>query len=174
MPRRYHPLLVALHWIIALLILILLAVGMLSLAPTPNSDPAKIFSFRAHMALGLSVLVLMVVRLVVRLRTTHPARVESGNAALNRIAPAMHWALYVLALGMAVSGMALSAASGLPDAVFGDGSLPADFRDYGARRVHGLVSRLLGLLVVLHVLAALWHQFVRRDGLMARMWFGPR
>jgi len=36
------------------------------------------------------------------------------------------------------------------------------------------VSRLLGLLVVLHVLAALWHQFVRRDGLMARMWFGPR
>ena len=174
MPRRYHPLLVALHWIVALLILTLLAFGTFSLAPTPNSDPAKILSFRAHMALGLSVLVLMILRLVVRWRTAQPAPVDSGNALLNRIAPAAHWALYALALAMAGSGMALSAASGLPDAVFGDAALPEDFRDFAARRVHGLVSRLLALVVLLHVLAALWHQFVRRDGLMARMWFGPR
>ena len=168
MPDRYHPALVVLHWLLAFCLIGLLIAGSTILAPLPNTDPGKLMSFRLHMGLGLITLVLMLLRLAVRLTTRRPAPVDTGNALLNRLAPATHWALYVLAFAMALSGMAFSRASGLPDAVFGNGAMPASF-DHPARVVHTVASRLLMLLIALHVAAALWHQFIRRDGLMSRM-----
>ncbi|MDO9296294.1 cytochrome b [Bradyrhizobium sp.] len=47
-----------------------------------------------------------------------------------------------------------------------------DFSKYSPRAPHGIGARLLIALVVLHVGAALYHQFGRRDGLLRRMWFG--
>ena len=55
---RYHPLLVALHWLLAVLILAALAVGFLALANMPNADPAKIAVLRWHMAGGMLILAL--------------------------------------------------------------------------------------------------------------------
>lgn len=173
MPRRYHPVLVALHWILAFCLIGLLVAGVTMLAPLANDDPAKMMSFRMHMGLGFLTLFLMVLRLAVRLTTRQPARVSTGNPFFDRVAPLTHWALYILAFVMAISGMTFSRASGLPDAVFGSGAMPAVF-DHPARMVHGLASKLLMALILLHVAAALWHQFIRRDGVMARIWFGPR
>lgn len=173
MPDRYHPVLVVLHWALAFCLIGLLIAGSQILAPVPNSDPGKLISFRMHMGLGLLTLFLMVVRLAVRLTTRRPPPAETGNSVLNRLAPATHWALYILAFAMALSGMAFSRASGLPDAVFGDGAMPAGF-DHPARTIHTIASRLLMALIALHVAAALWHQFIRRDGLLARMALGRR
>ena len=53
-------------------------------------------------------------------------------------------------------------------------ALPENFYDFIPRRVHGLLAKLLMALVLLHVAGALYHQFVQRDGLMARMGFGKR
>ena len=53
--------------------------------------------------------------------------------------------------------------------VFGSGVLPSDFKAYTPRTVHGLVAKLAMGLVALHVVAALYHQFVLRDGLLGRM-----
>lgn len=174
--RRYHPALVVLHWLLALMLVGALVAGTLILVPTPNDDPFKLFSLRMHMSLGLAILALMVVRLVVRLFTRTPPMVETELPSVNVAARVMHVALYVAAFGMALSGIALSRAAGLPDIVFGGSGapLPADFHDFAPRAVHGALARVLMLLIAVHVLAALWHQFVRRDGLMARMWFGPR
>ena len=55
---RYHPLLVTLHWVLAVLIVAALAIGFVGLAPTPNSDPQKIGALRVHMAGGMLILVL--------------------------------------------------------------------------------------------------------------------
>ena len=49
--------------------------------------------------------------------------------------------------------------------------LPESFAAYPARAVHGIVGSLLALLVLVHIVAALWHQFIRRDGLLRRMSF---
>jgi len=174
MPRRYHPVLVGLHWLLAILILAGLFGGTFELSKVPNSDPLKLVGLQIHMTIGLSILALMLIRLVVRLRTAHPAPVETGNLTLDRLGRVMHAALYLVAIAMAASGMALSVTSGLPDAVFGTGTLPATFDAFFARRVHGALANLLGLLVLAHVAAALWHQFVRRDALFRRMWFGAR
>lgn len=173
MPQRYHPVLVTLHWLLAACLIGLLIAGSFILAPLPNDDPAKMISFRLHMGLGLVTLALMALRLGVRLFTSHPPRIDTGNALINRLAPATHWALYILAFAMAISGMTFSRASGLPDAVFGEGAMPAGF-DHPARVVHGVASRLLMALIALHVAAALWHQYIRGDGIMARMWVGRR
>lgn len=173
MPRRYHPVLVALHWILAFCLVGLLIAGVTVLEPLANDDPAKMVSFRLHMGLGIVTLFLMVLRLAVRLTTRQPPRIRTGNTLIDRTAPATHWALYILAFAMALSGMTFARASGLPDAVFGSGPMPPVF-DHPARIVHGVASKLLMALIVLHVAAALWHQFIRRDGVMARIWFGPR
>jgi cytochrome b561 len=174
MPSRYHPVLIALHWLIALCLFGLLIAGTVLLAPVPNEAPQKLLSFRLHMGLGIVTFFLMVLRLAVRMTTRVPDRAVTGNPALDLVARANHWALYLVAFVMAGSGIALARASGLPDAVFGDGPMPPDFAGYTARQVHGVASRLLMALIALHVAAALWHHFVRRDGLFTRMWFGPR
>lgn len=174
MPRRYHPALVTLHWLLALFLIGALIAGRFVLTPQDNADPAKLISFTLHMGLGLTILALMLLRLGVRLATAHPPRVETGMALPDRLAPLIHWALYVVAIAMAVSGVVMSRQTGLPDAVFGDGPMPADFAGIPARAAHGALSLLLMALIALHVAAALWHQFIRGDGLMARMWFGPR
>lgn len=174
MPRRYHPALVALHWLIAILLFMALFAGKVALPSLPNSDPDKLVALTIHMGMGVSLLVLMLIRLAVRRFSAHPAPATTGNALLDRIGGLTHWALYALVIGMAVSGMALSVTSGLSDAVSGAGPMPDSFHAYPARAVHGLLSSLLLVLIVLHAAAALWHQFGRRDGLMARMWFGRR
>ena len=175
-PTRYHPLLVALHWLLALLLIVALAGGMLQLQHIPNSSPAKIDALRGHMIMGVSILVLTLVRLVVRHFTARPAPASTGRPFMDRLGRAAHVLLYVLVILMAASGFATALQAGLPDIVFGGSGapLPANFAAYAPRAVHGVIGVLLTGLVALHALAALYHQFVLRDGLLARMGFGRR
>ena len=172
---RYHPLLVALHWILAALISAALFLGAFVMVRIPNTDPMKIEALRSHMIGGVLILVFMLARLFVRVRTVHPAEAATGSAALDRVAWISHRLLYVLVLGQAVSGFLLALQAGLPDIVFwSDGALPADFWAFSMRGVHYEISRLLMALIALHVCGAFYHAFVRRDGLLRRMWFGSR
>jgi cytochrome b561 len=174
-PTRYHPALVALHWLLALLLIVALGMGTFALAPVPNSSSEKISALQGHMIAGGLILLLTLTRLVVRLKTTHPASASTGNALLDRLAPLTHWALYGLVLVMAGSGVAMSVLAGLPGIVFGGvGGLPVNFDSLPPRAVHGIVAKLLMLAIAMHIAAALYHQFVRRDSLLRRMWFGPR
>ncbi len=174
-PNRYHGALVALHWLLALLLIVALAMGTFALKSVPNSSPDKISALQGHMVAGGLILLLTLVRLAVRLKTTHPAPASTGNPMLDRLAPLTHWGLYGLVLLMAGSGVAMSVLAGLPGIVFGGvGSLPVDFDALPPRAVHGIVAKLLMLAIALHITAALYHQFVRRDGLLSRMGFGRR
>jgi cytochrome b561 len=174
-PARYHTALVILHWLLAVLLIVALAIGTFALKTVPNSSPDKIDALRGHMIAGGLILVLTLVRLVVRLKTTHPAPATTGFALLDRLAPATHWALYLLVLLMAGSGVAMSVLAGLPGIVFGGvGTLPVNFDALPPRAVHGIVAKLLMLFIAMHFAAALYHQFIKRDGLLRRMGFGPR
>lgn len=173
---RYHGVLVALHWLLGLMIIVGLVMGILVVEQTPNADPAKVDILRNHMVNGMLIGVLMVLRLIVRVRTAHPPHATTGMAWADAIAPWTHWALYLLAFVMVASGFAMSFMAGLPGIVFeGNGqALPESFDVYWPRAVHGIAAKLLIALVVLHVVAALYHQFVKGDGLFRRMWFGRR
>jgi cytochrome b561 len=168
-PSRYHVVLVALHWLLAVLILLALAVGFFGLAPMPNTDPGKIAVLRWHMAGGMLILALMVVRLLVRLVTARPA-------PANRLAPIVHYGLYLVVVLMVATGFATGLLAGLPEIVFaGSGApLPKSFAAYPTFQAHFWLATLLAGLIVLHVAAALYHRLVRKDGVLARMGFGRR
>src|SRR5215510_12244818 len=149
---RYHPLLVTLHWLLAVLTIAALALGALVMAKIPNTDPMKLEALRSHMTGGSIILLLMLVRLLVRMRTTHPTAASTGNPALDRLAWASHRLFYPAVIGMAASGLIMALQTGLLAIVFtGDGVLPADFWDFPVRTVHYLFSRLLMALIALHV-----------------------
>src|SRR4029077_7937902 len=139
-------------------------------------DPQKIRVLLVHMAAGMTILALMVVRFIVRMLTSRPAPATTGHPFLDRIAPVTHYVFYVLVLLMVGTGYATAILAGLNRIVFqGSGEpLPENFAVYPTFIAHGYIALFLAGFVVLHVLAALYHQFVRRDGLFRRMWFGRR
>jgi cytochrome b561 len=172
---RYQPFLVFMHWLLAVMLVVALAGGALVLVKIPNTDPMKIDALRQHMGGGVLLLTLTLIRLVVRLRTAHPARASTGSAALDRLAWLSHRALYLLVAAQAASGLDLALEAGLPDLAFGGhGTVPADLWVFPMRPVHYAISRLLMALIAVHVTGALFHTFVLRDGLLRRMWFGKR
>lgn len=139
----------------------------------PN-DVDKIALLRIHMALGITTLLVIVVRFIARLRLPRPAHVTAGNAFFDQIGKAVHYALYAFVFLMAISGMSLSLQSGLIPIVFGGSgvSLPVDFFAFTSRMLHGFIAPALQLLVLLHVGAAFYHQFMLKDSLLSRMWYG--
>jgi cytochrome b561 len=173
---RYHPALVALHWLLAVTLLAALAAGVFVLAGMPNTDPAKIAVLRIHMSVGMAALLLMLIRLVVRWRTAKPPGATIGYPALDRLAPIVHYGFYLLVVAMVASGYATAILAGLNRSVFQDTGepLPADFAAYPSFVVHGWLAAILTAFIAAHVAAATYHQSVRKDGLLRRMWFGSR
>jgi len=173
--KRYHPALVTLHWLIALLVIVALALGALVMAKMPNSDPQKLEALRSHMSGGTLILLLMLARLFVRRGTAHPPRATAGHSFLDRVAWLSHRLFYIAVLGMAGSGLVMALQTRLPWVIFlHEGTLPADFWAFPVRFVHYGFSRLLMALIALHVAGALYHTLVLRDGLLKRMVFGRR
>jgi cytochrome b561 len=129
-----------------------------------------------HMIFGIVVLVLLIVRLFVRWRTQHPDWLSAGNRFFDWIGNATHWGLYVLTFAMTITGIILADQRGILARTFGIGTTPApgSFRrgGFSLGMFHGGIWTLLLLLILLHVGAALYHQFIRKDHLLQRMWFG--
>lgn len=174
LPVRYHPAHVVLHWLMFLLVIMMLGVGKFVLPGIPTDNPQKASMLQTHVYIGGSIAVLLVVRLILRFTVKIPAPADAGNAFLNFLAKAVHFLLYILLIGMAVSGLGLFQLADLPSVFAGEASYPQDFFAYPPRIGHGLVSTVLLLLILLHVGAALYHQFILRDNLLSRMWFGKR
>jgi len=171
-PKRYHPAWVAIHWLTALLVVMMLGVGKIVMPGIDPTDPQKPMMLQSHTYIGGAIAVLLIIRLVLRFTTKHPAPADAGNAFLNFVAKAVHFLLYLLLIGMAVSGLGMFQLANLPAVFSGAAPYPSNFFDYLPRGGHGLVSWLLLALVALHFGAAMFHQFIKKDNLLARMWFG--
>lgn len=173
---RYHPILVALHWLMALMILMSLAAGRLVLSDMPPDSVQKLQGLGGHMAMGMAIGVLLLIRLMTRVATIHPPPAHTGNAWLDRVGTWTHWAFYVLIAAMVLSGLAMAFGAGLFPVVYGGAAdaLPPELATLPQRAAHGMIALALVALIVLHLAAALCHQVVLRDGPLRRMWFGKR
>jgi cytochrome b561 len=169
-PTRYGSVAIAFHWTSAAAILLAFAAGwVVANVVEPERQPPIL---AAHVVLGISVLVLTLLRLLWWLvADRHPAPPADQPQWQRTAASLVHGALYVILLVMAASGVATVILSGAIPAILAGGPLP-DFSDVPPRLVHGLLARLLLMLLVVHVGAALYHQFIRRDRLLARMGVG--
>jgi len=93
---------------------------------------------------------------------------------LDRIAPVTHYGFYILVFSMVATGYTTAILAGLNRSVFqGSGEpLPPSFASFPTFVAHFYLAVVLAGFIVLHVAAALYHQFVRKDPLLRRMWFG--
>jgi cytochrome b561/polyisoprenoid-binding protein YceI len=176
--QRYTAVAIALHWIIAFSIIGLIAVGWTMGEMEPGPDYFQIVQL--HKSFGITVLLLSVARLIWRLMNPPPPEppMPKWQAFL---ASAVHVLFYILIIAMPLTGWIMaSASSDAPTRYFGlvDIRLPgipaldAETREgieEGFEQVHSNLAWVIIGLLVLHVAGALKHQFVDKDGLLARM-----
>ncbi len=171
---RYTLTAMALHWLLAIAIVAVFGVG-LYMEDLPRS-PERLQLYAWHKWAGVSILALSALRLLWRLAHRPPTE-QLMPAWQQRSAQAVHLVLYGLFFAVPLAGWAHSSAVGVPIVWFGVLQLP-DFvpvdkalaRDF--KELHEAFAWALMVLVALHVAAALKHQFIDRDGLIARMWPG--
>ncbi|MBK6851522.1 MAG: cytochrome b [Burkholderiales bacterium] len=173
---RYTTPAITLHWVLAIAIVVSFSVG-LYMHELPFS-PFRLKLYNWHKWAGVTILFLSVLRLVWRVTHRPPALPASMAAAMpawqHTAHHATHHLLYALFFIVPLTGWAYSSAAGFPIVWFGVLPLP-DF--VGADKalaelikpMHKFSTLALAGLVVLHVAAALKHQLVDKDGLMARM-----
>jgi cytochrome b561 len=179
---RYSGVAISLHWLLALVI-----VGSFSLGVYMHDLPfsiARVKLFNYHKWAGITILALSVLRLLWRL-THRPPPLSPRQLAVmpvwqQRAANASHALMYVLLIAVPLLGWAYSSAAGLPIVWFGVLPLPdfvpvnKDLASALLKPLHAYAAFALAGVVLLHVAAALKHQFVDRDQLMSRMWFTQR
>lgn len=174
---RFSPLVIGLHWLTVLLIIAVYAsMELRGLAPKGAlRDAMK----SLHYLLGLSVLVIVVIRIGVRIQAgVKPAIQPPMPRWQATLADVMHYALYSFMLAMPLLGWLTLSAAGKPIVLFGlpvpsligtDVALSRQLKD-----VHEALATLGYVLIGLHAMAALLHHYVMRDTTLVRMLPGHR
>ena len=187
---RYRPIAMLLHWLIAFGLVGMVAGGMtlhsmIDATQTgrdhvlfgPDGAIASTLAFSAiHKSVGFTVFALVLVRIVYRLANPPPPLPATMKAWERVAAHGTHILLYGLMLAMPISGWLMVSASpwGIPTVLYGMIEVPHILPQNAEveavmKSVHGGLSKLLIAAFVLHVAAALRHQFVLKDGVLLRM-----
>lgn len=176
-PEKYTTVAISLHWLIAILMLFLLFPGE-ELIDLDRGESLAGWGPTAHASLGISVLVLTVLRLGWRLANQPPALPASMPVWQTTASHVLHGSFYVLMFAIPLFGWLALAPFGTehpdPEAVAFFWLFPLDILpNLGewTSEAHEITGTLAKLLIALHVLAALKHQFIDKDGLMRRMMF---
>lgn len=176
--QRYSAVARLFHWLVAILVLIQIGIGW---AADWTDRPLSDLLLDQHVRIGLLVLLFVILRILWRVAKVPPP-LPSAIASWQRLgATITHKALYALLILMPASGYILWAWRGRSLDWWGAGSIPILFRGGEeefwrsvAGYSHEYGAYLLTALVLLHIGAALHHEFVARDRLIGRrMGFGP-
>lgn len=170
--RTWGTVAIALHWLIAIMILGQLLLG--TIAAEARISPLKLDLFAWHKSVGVSILVLVVLRIAWRLGNPPPNAPEGIMVWEERVAKAGHRLLYLLMVAVPVTGWWVSDTSRIPFRLFRTFPVPdlmAPDRELSelAADVHGVLAMLLLAVIVVHILAAFRHHFVLRNDTLLRM-----
>ncbi|MCW1247548.1 cytochrome b [Pseudomonas sp. SAICEU22] len=175
-PRHFAPLARLLHWLMALMIIAMLFIGAGMVASVSERHE---WLLQLHKPLGIAILLLVVVRLVVRFTTRTPPLPADLPGWQALAAKASHVLLYALMLVLPLLGWSMISAAGDPvmlsESLRLPSILPADAQTFALlRKAHGYLAYLLFLTVLVHLAAALFHGWVRRDEVLDSMLRGKR
>jgi cytochrome b561 len=194
-PSRYTKTAVILHWLIAIAIFGMFALGWY-MSELPKEAPKQMaydlfdwgiytwqlaeeasprtFYFNLHKSLGVTIFALIILRILWRISHKAPALLTSYKSWEKKLATAAHHTLYLLMVAMPVTGIIMAASSkygikwfGLP---FIGGLDNADLRDV-FKEAHEIVGAIIILVLILHIAGALKHHFIDKDGTLKRMTF---
>ena len=177
MDKRYNRTAMLLHWLMALGLVGTFALGFYM--EGLSFSPAKLKLIAWHKWAGISLLLIVVLRLVWRVTHRTP-ELPPGMRPMARLsAHAGHYLLYLLMFAIPLTGWLASSAQGVSVVWFGIWQLPdliAKDQDLGTRLqdAHKVLNYVFLVVVVGHVAAALHHHFIQKDDLLRRMWPGKR
>jgi cytochrome b561 len=183
---RYGNVAMTLHWLIALLAIGNLCSGLAFAEFMSHDNPWRFTIIQTHKSIGLTILVLSVIRLLWRLVNPVPPLPLEMSPLLKFVARLTHYLFYFLIIAIPLAGWLLVSASptgirtmyfGLfpwPNLPFFNGLTRPDRMHYvhTFAAAHSYMAFLTIALVVLHVAAALYHQYIRHDNVLRRMWYG--
>ena len=170
--HRYDAVTVAFHWLTALLVFALFGTAM-AWTYLPRDLGLRWLS-GVHVSLGVALAGIVIARLAWRLTAGRRIDHESGNPWADLAARAMHLALYGLLIVQVALGFGLEWFGGNVLSFFGLFDIPSPFAASRAlseqlEGLHGAIAWTMMALVGGHALAALWHRYVIRDGVVGRM-----
>jgi cytochrome b561 len=169
-PDRYGSVAILIHWLSAAGVILAFTAGFVlaNVAEPPGQGPILI----VHILLGSLVFLLTLLRIVWWLvADRHPAPPANQPRWQQRAGSWVHIALYAILILMGTSGIMTLVLSGAIPAILSGAPAP-DFSGLIPRIAHGIMSRILLALFAVHLGAALYHQFIRHDRLLARMGVG--
>lgn len=171
--NHYGNVAIVLHWLMAIIIIGLLALG-LYMMPLPIS-PQKLRFYRWHKEFGVLILGLVMVRFMWRLATITPLLPSYLPTWQKIAARSVHFSFYIFMFLLPISGWLMSSAAGFSVSFFGLFLLP-DFisPDENLRiaftAIHKYLSYLLIAAIIMHVGATVQHYVIYKDNLLRRMW----
>lgn len=171
-PENYGFVAKSFHWVMALLIIGMLALGLYMDGLPLSADKLRLYGI--HKATGAIILFLVALRLIWRLVNLVPP-LPSTLPKWQRLGAHLgHLGLYALMFAMPVTGWLLSSAAGFPVSVFGLFTLPNLISPDPQLRelfsgAHELLANALIVLIIAHVAAALKHHFIDKDTILRRM-----
>lgn len=192
---RYTKTAIVLHWLIALGIFAMFALGWY-MSELPKEAPKQMafdlfdlgiytwqlseeasprtFYFNLHKSIGVTLLALIIIRVLWRLTHRAPALLSSYKAWEKKLATGTHHLLYVLMVAMPLSGLIMAVNSKYGVKWFGldfiGGLDNSSMRDL-FKEVHEVIGALLLIVVILHIAGALKHKFIDKDDTIKRMTF---
>jgi cytochrome b561 len=161
-----------LHWLTAVLVLVMVPVGIV--IANEWGGPAQQWLYNLHKSVGALLLPIIVVRIVYRL-THPPAQLPQDIPAIQRFAAeANHWILYGLLLVQPIIGWIGTSAFPAPVPFFGLFELPSIWpadRPFSDRMMaaHRFIGLAIGFFAAVHIAGALYHHFLRKDRVLMRM-----
>lgn len=173
-PTHFAPLARLLHWLMALMILSMLFIGAGMVASVSQRHEWLV---NIHKPLGIAILLLVIVRLVVRFSTRTPPLPADLPGWQTLAAKLSHYLLYALMLLMPLIGWAMISAAGDPVMLGSSLQLPSILSANAStfaflRKAHAYLAYLFFLTILLHLAAALFHGWIRRDEVLGSMVHG--
>ena len=170
--EKFNLTTVSLHWIIAIGMIAMLAFG-LYLEDLPRS-PEKGGLIGIHKSFGIIIFTLAVARIFWRIKNKFPKPLSTLTSWQAKLAKFTHWFLIIGTVMMPISGVIMSVGGGHPIAIFGLELIAGSEQKIEALSevghiVHGLGGKLIILFLILHVIGAVKHQIMDKDGTLSRM-----
>lgn len=181
-PARYTAVAILLHWLIAAGIAALIVIGLVMTQLTAQISQMEDFKlYQLHKSIGITVLLLVVLRVLWRFTHRPPPLPREMPVAEKGAAHGLHWLLYLFMIGMPLTGWAVVSSSpfNLPTVLYSlvpwpDLPILPTLANKAAVShvlawVHAYGAWILIALLAIHIGAGLRHHFIKRDGILGRM-----
>lgn len=177
-PKPLSNLTIRLHWLVAIVMISIFCAGQL----ISNIEMLS-FLYPIHKSMGMLALLLILPRVLWRIFEGWPTPAAESSAIQERMSKAVHWTLILATIAMPLSGMLMSGASGYGLYIFGyellatnpDPSAPSKMLPLNTTLAevgqagHIIWSKILLVVVILHVAGALKHHFISKNATLTRM-----